>query len=292
MGGPIALNIRKAGFPLTVFNRNPRRTEALAAVSDARIASSLRELAGAVDVVCSCVTGPRDVEQIYLGEDGLVANMHAGSSLAIDMSTIDPGTHRRIAQSAHQRGIGYLDAPVSGGVSGAREGTLTTIVGGDPADLERARPVLESMARRIYHAGPVGAGATAKLINQLIVSINAIAAIEGLVLGTRAGLEPGLLHEILTNSSANSGQLAGLKASTLVGNFEPGFTIDNMEKDVGLSLQLGKDLHVPLYAASIAQQYLHTAQAIGLGDRASAAQIIPLERLLGIEVRAERDRVP
>ena len=235
----MALNLLRAGLPLTVFNRTPSRTAPHAAAG-ATVAPSLAALAES-------------------------------------------------AAEASARGIGYLEAPVSGGVAGARAGTLTIIVGGAADDLARGRPILEAMGQRIYHAGPVGAGATAKLMNQLVFSINAVAAIEGMVLGTRAGLDPTVLHEILSNSSASSGALASMRSYTLAGNFEPGFTIDNMDKDVGLALHLAQALGVPLFAGSVAQQVLRTAQAAGLGDRHTAAQILPLERLLGIEVRATPD---
>jgi 3-hydroxyisobutyrate dehydrogenase-like beta-hydroxyacid dehydrogenase len=288
MGSPMAMNVLKAGFPLTVYNRTAGRTQAHAAAG-ATVAPSLESLAERVDIVCSCVTGPRDVEAIYLGQHGLLDNLKPGS-LAIEMSTIDPATQRGLGTIAAERGIGYLDSPVSGGVGGAREGTLTIIVGGDANEVERARPVLEAIGRRMYHAGPLGAGATAKLMNQLISSVNAVAAIEGMLLGTRAGIDPRLLHEILTNSSATSAALVSMKSYTLAGNFEPGFTIDNMDKDVGLALQLARELRVPLFAGSVAQQFLRTAQAAGLGDRHTAAQILPFERLLGVEVRADQGR--
>jgi len=284
MGGPMALNVLKAGFPLSVYNRTASRT-AQHAEAGASVAPSLAALAEQVDVVCSCVTGPLDVEAVYLGPDGLLEHLKPGT-LAIEMSTIDPATQRGVGTAAAERGIGYLDAPVSGGVGGARDGTLTIILGGEAKDVERARPVLDSMGRRIYHAGPLGAGATAKLMNQLISSINAVAAIEGMLLGTRAGIDPQLLYEILTNSSATSGALVSMKSYALAGNFAPGFTVDNMEKDVTLALQLARELQMPLFAGSVAQQFLRSAQAAGLGDRHTAAQILPLERLLGVEVRA------
>jgi 3-hydroxyisobutyrate dehydrogenase-like beta-hydroxyacid dehydrogenase len=286
MGKPMARNLLKAGFPLAVYNRTHARTEDLAA-EGATVAGSPRELAAQVDVLCSCVTGPADVEAVYLGSDGVVAGVRAGA-LLIEMSTIDPETHRRIAARAAERGAAYLDAPVSGGVGGARDGTLTIMVGGDAAAVERARPVLEAMGSRIYHVGPTGSGAIVKLVNNMVVAVNAMAAAEGMLLGVKAGIDPTLLHDILVNASAQSRALAGLKDSTLVGNFEPGFTVDNMEKDVTLATLLGRQEKVPLPGASLAGQYLRAAQAMGLGGKSTAAQIIPLEQLCGVEVRGKR----
>ncbi len=235
-------------------------------------------------MVCTCVTGPRDVEEVYLGAGGVLSAAHRGT-LLIDMSTIDPGTHRRIAAAARERGCEYLDAPVSGGVGGARDATLAIMCGGEPATFERARPVLAAMGRHIYLCGPTGSGAVAKLINNLISACTAVAICEGLVMGAKAGLDVGLLHEVLMSASAGSKTLAGFKDTALQRNFEPGFTIDNMEKDVTLAHQLARELGVRTLAVAITQQVLREAQLAGLGDRHTVAQIIPLERLAGVEVR-------
>jgi 3-hydroxyisobutyrate dehydrogenase len=284
MGKPMAFNLIKAGFPLTVYNRTRSRAEDLEAAG-ARVADSLAQLAAQVDVLCTCVTGPKDVEQVYLGEDGVLAGARPGT-LLIDMSTIDPATHQRIAAAARERGCEYLDAPVSGGVTGARDATLAIMCGGDAAAYERAVPVLRAMGQHLYHCGPTGAGATAKLINNFMSAANTLAACEGLVMGARAGLDLAQLHDILVNSSGSSRALAQLKTSALAGNFEPGFTIDNMEKDVSLAAQLARELGVRFLSGAIVQQTLREAQLSGLGSKGTAAQIIPAEKLAGVEVRA------
>ena len=284
MGKPMARNLLRAGFPLTVWNRTVARTEDLAA-EGARVAASPRDLASRVDVVCSCVTGPRDVEAVYLGPDGVIEGTRPGTIL-IDMSTIDPETHRRIAAAAAERGASYLDAPVSGGTAGAQNATLAIMVGGDAAAFERALPVLRAMGQHVYHVGPTGSGATVKLVNNMLTAINTVAAMEGMVLGVKAGVDPSLLHEILMNSSGRSGALASLKESVLRGDFEPGFTVDNMEKDVTLASQLARQHHVPVLAVAVAAHYLRTAQALGLGAKGTAAQIRMLEQVCGVEVRA------
>jgi 3-hydroxyisobutyrate dehydrogenase-like beta-hydroxyacid dehydrogenase len=284
MGKPMARNILRAGYPLTVYNRTRSKAEDLAA-EGVTVAGSIAELARQVDVVCSCVTGPRDVEAVYLGEGGVLSGARPGT-LLIEMSTIDPGTHQRVAQAARERDCAYLDAPVSGGVTGAREGTLTIMCGGETATFEQARPLLETMGRSLYHCGQSGAGAAAKLINNFISASTAVAVCEGLVLGVKAGLDVAQLHELLMSASAGSKTLAGFKDTALQGNFEPGFTIDNMEKDVTLAGQLARELGVRFLAGAVTQQVLREAQLNGLGAKTTQAQILPMERLAGVQVRA------
>ncbi|HET7767944.1 MAG TPA: NAD(P)-dependent oxidoreductase [Chloroflexota bacterium] len=283
MGRPMAENLLKAGFNLAVYNRTRSRAEGLDE-HGATCATSIAELASQVDVLCSCVTGPSDVEEIYLGEGGVLSAVQPGA-LLIDMSTIDPATHRRIADAAKKRGCEYLDAPVSGGVTGAREGTLAIMVGGSAEAYERALPVLRAMGQHLYHCGPTGAGATAKLINQHMNAANALAACEGLIMGAKAGLNIAQLHELIMASSGASTSLRGLRQSAMAGNFEPGFTIDNMEKDVNLANQLARELGVRLLSGAVSGQVLREAQLSGLGSKGTAAQILPMERLAQAEVR-------
>ena len=282
MGKPMARNVLKAGFPLVVHNRSRGAVEELAA-EGAVAATSPAEVARQVDVVLTCLPGPADVERVYLGENGVVGGAKPGSIL-IDMSTIDPGTHRKIAEAAASAGASYLDAPVSGGTGGARDGTLTIMIGGDAATFERARPVLSAMGQRLYHVGPVGSGAIVKLINNMMSAINMVGVVEGMVLATKAGLDPALVYEMVSNSSGASRSL-GSVPGILRRDFEPGFMIDLMHKDVNLALDVGKALKVRLLAASIAAQVLQEAQAAGLGRKGTNAQIIPLERSAGVEVR-------
>lgn len=282
MGKPMAHNVLKAGFPLSVYNRTRSRTEDLAA-EGAAVAESIPDLTRQVDAVCSCVTGPKDVEQVYLGPEGVLSASRPGM-LLIDMSTIDPATHQRIAAAAKEKGCEYLDAPVSGGVTGARDGTLAIMCGGAASTFERARPILAAMGKHLYHCGPSGTGAAAKLINNFISASQSVAISEGLVMGAKAGLDIGQLHDLLMSASAGSKTLAGYGQSALKRNFEPGFTIDNMEKDVTLANQMARELGVRLLAGAITQQVLREAQLKGLGDRHTTAVIQPMEQLAGVEV--------
>ena len=284
MGAPMAHNLLKRGFPLTVYNRTRERTTELAAAG-ATIADSPRALAAQAEFVCSCVTGPRDVEAVYLGPEGVVAGAKPGAVL-IEMSTIDPATHQRIAGIAAERGVQYLDAPVSGGVGGAEAGALTIMVGGEPAVVEQAQAVLDAMGENIMHMGAIGAGATTKLVNNLIASINAMGICEGMVLGVKAGVDPERLHAALMSATAASKGLGFFARSALRGNFEPGFTINNRAKDVELANDLARDLGLPAMASSLAAQLLRRAQAEGLGERDIGGEIIPLERMAGVKVRS------
>lgn len=285
MGKPMARNLLKAGFPLTVHNRSQGAVQELVA-EGAQPAGSPGELAEQVEVVFTCLPGPADVEKVYLGDNGVLTGVRAGSIL-VDMSTIDPQTHQKIAARAAEKGAGYLDAPVSGGTTGARDGTLTIMVGGAAETLERVMPALQAMGQRIYHIGPVGTGAVVKLINNMMSAINALGVIEGLVLGTKFGIDPELVYEVCSNSSAGSRTLTGTGQAILKRDFEPGFMIDLMHKDVGLAVALGRSLKVRTLAAALAEQILQEAQAAGLGRAGTAAQIIPLERSAGVEVRAK-----
>jgi len=284
MGMPMAQNLLKAGFLLTVYNRTRSKAAGLES-SGASSASSIADLASQVDVLCTCVTGPKDVEEVYLSEGGIISAVRSGT-LLIDMSTIDPATHTRIARAAQAKGCDYLDAPVSGGVSGAKDATLAIMCGGSAEAYERAQPVLHAMGRHLYHCGPTGAGATAKLINNFMSAAAGVAACEGLVMGAKAGLNLAQLHDILMNSSGSSNALRGFRTSLMAGNFEPGFTINNMEKDVTLAAQLARELGVRFLSGAIVQQVLREAQLSGFGEKGTAAQIIPMEKLTGVEVRA------
>ncbi len=285
MGGPMAKNILDSGFPLTVYNRTRARTAALAEAG-AQVADTPGALAAQVDFVCSCITGPQDVAEVYLGDDGVVANARPGAVL-VEMSTIDPGTHRQLAAAAAARGVGYLDAPVSGGVAGAEGGTLAIMTGGEPEVFARAKPVLDAMGENIVLMGPVGSGAVAKLINNMMAAITNAGVAEGMVIGAKCGLDAAQLHQVLMASAASSFMLRMLPDFTLRRNFEPGFTIDNQTKDVNLATDLARDLGVPTMLGAVAAQLLRTAQAEGLGDRHIAAVIQPLERLTGVEVGGE-----
>jgi 3-hydroxyisobutyrate dehydrogenase len=284
MGKSMALNVLKAGFPLVVHNRSQGAVKELVAAG-ATAADSPRAVAERVDVVLSCLPGPADVTKVYLEPNGVVAGARSGSIL-IDLSTIDPTTHQTIAARATEKGASYLDAPVSGGTSGARDGTLTIMVGGAAETLESAMPILKAMGTRIYHLGPVGSGAVVKIVNQMMGAINNLGMNEAMIVGTKFGLDPALVYEVCSNSSGASRSL-GAVPSIMKADFEPGFMIDLMHKDVSLGVDLGKQLKVRTLATALAQQVLQEVQAAGLGRSGSNAMIIPLERSAGVEIRSK-----
>jgi len=284
MGKSMALNVLKAGFPLVVHNRSQGAVEELVAAG-ATAADSPRAVAERVDVVLSCLPVPADVAKVYLEPNGVVAGARSGSIL-IDLSTIDPTTHQTIAARAAEKGASYLDAPVSGGTSGARDATLTIMVGGAAATLEAVMPILKAMGTRIYHLGPVGSGAVVKIVNQMMAAINNLGMNEAMIVGTKFGLDPALVYEVCSNSSGASRSLGAVPA-IMKGDFEPGFMIDLMHKDVSLGVELGKQLKVRTLATALAQQVLLEAQAAGLGRSGTNAMIIPLERSADVEIRSK-----
>lgn len=282
MGAPMALNVLKAGYPLTVHNRSRASVDRLVS-EGARTATSAREVVEQVDVLLTCVGYPADVRRVYLDPDGAVEGARSGQ-LFCDLSTVDQATHLRIAECLTGRGVGYLDAPISGGVAGARDAKLTIMVGGSPEDFARVRPLLDVMGSNVQHVGPVGAGAVVKLINQMMNALNSLGAAEGLVLGAKAGIDPRVLHEIVRTSSGSSSSLDRLATAAFARDFAPGFTLDLMHKDVSLAVELARALGVRFLAGALTEQLLQEARAAGLGSQAFTSAITVHERLAGVEV--------
>jgi 3-hydroxyisobutyrate dehydrogenase-like beta-hydroxyacid dehydrogenase len=282
MGAPMVRNLIQAGYRPVIHNRSRAIVDAIAA-EGADPASSAREVAERVEVLFTCVGYPADVERVYLGEDGAIEGARAGQVFC-DLSTVGPATHHLIAGRLGEKRVGYLDAPISGGTSGAKAGTLTIMVGGQAEHFERVRPMLEVMGQNIHLVGPTGAGATIKLVNQMMNLICTLGSIEGLVLATKAGIDPELAYEILRTSSGASRSLDGVAQSALSRDFEPGFTADLMHKDVSLAVSLGRDLGVRLLSGSLAEQMIQEARGTGLGGKTPAAALLVHERIAGVEV--------
>lgn len=285
MGAPMVRNLIKAGIRPVIHNRSRAIVDAIAA-EGADTATSAREVAERTDILFTCVGFPADVERVYLGEGGVIEGARAGQVFC-DTSTVGPDSHQLIAEQLAARGVGYLDAPISGGVSGATAGTLTIMVGGAAEHFERAKPYLDIMGQNIHHVGPTGAGATIKLVNQMMNFINAAGAIEGMLLATKAGIDPELAYEIVRTSSGSSRSLDALMSAALPRNFEPGFTTDLMYKDVSLAVALGRELGVRLLSGSLAEQVLQEARGAGLGKKSQVASLLVQEKLAGVEVAAK-----
>jgi 3-hydroxyisobutyrate dehydrogenase-like beta-hydroxyacid dehydrogenase len=277
MGMPMARNILRAGFPLSVFNRSRVPVDELASIG-AHACDSPREVALRSEILITCLPGPAEVEKVTAEA---LEEASAGS-IFIDHSTVDPETSRKVAARAESRGVDFLDAPVSGGVSGAREGALTIMVGGDRQALERSRPVLEAVGRRIFHAGPVGCGSLAKLVNQAITTVAYSAIAEALVLGAKGGISTALLLEILSVSSARSRVLEQAGPAIIERRFEADFTLELAMKDLRLAIEAARALGVHLGTAEGARQSYEKALAQGLGNLDHAAVVIPVEREAGV----------
>ena len=282
MGAPMVRNLIAAGYRPVIHNRSRAVVDAVTA-EGADPADSAREVAERVEILFTCVGYPADVERVYLGEGGAIEGARAGQVFC-DLSTVGPETHHQIAARLTEKGVGYLDAPISGGTSGAQAGTLTIMVGGAAEHFERVRPMLDVMGQNIHLVGPTGAGATIKLVNQMMNLVNALGAVEGLILATKAGIDPELAHEILRTSSGASRSLDAVAQSGLTRNFEPGFQADLMHKDVSLAVSLGRQLGVRLLSGALAEQLMQEARNAGFGKKSFTAPLLVQEKLAGVEV--------
>lgn len=283
MGRPMAHRLLAAGFSLTVHNRSRAVVEELAAAG-ARPATTPAEVARASEIVLTCLTNTESVEDVYFGPNGLIEAARPGLVL-VDHSTVSPTTSRKCAEAARRRGADFLDAPVSGGPAGAQAGTLTIMVGGDPATFERARPVFEVLGKNIRLVGPTGCGSTIKLANQLLVGIHTAAAAEAMVLGTKAGADPVVMLDVLRTSFGSSAMLTRNVPMMLERNFQAGTSVNVVLKDLGLIDELSHELNLRILLGAIAKQVFREGRALGLGDDDMAGLVRVLEREAGVEVR-------
>jgi 3-hydroxyisobutyrate dehydrogenase len=290
MGNPMAYNVLKAGFPMLVYDKNPQAMENLLQAG-AKGAASIQDVVTQSDITLTSLPASPDVEAVYLQSGGLVDSARPGAIL-IDLSSVLPSTPRKIEPRAKERGVHFLEAPVSGGVSGARAATLAIMVGGDPQVLERARPVLRAIGPNIFHVGPVGSGNTVKAINNMMASVNALAMMEGLALGVKAGLDPMTIYEVVKASSGASKALDRIPNALLPRKFEPGFKVQLMNKDLDTFTTIAKELHVPVSFANIAQQYQQAAMAAGLSEHDTSVAMMIIERLAGIELPRVEQPIP
>jgi 3-hydroxyisobutyrate dehydrogenase len=284
MGKPMAKNLLKAGFEVTAYNRSegPRREFAEAG---GRLAGSPAEAARAADVVITMVTDSPDVEEVCLGPRGIIEGARPGT-IVVDMSTISPEVTRRIGARLAERGIRMLDAPVSGGDTGAIAGTLSIMVGGDVADLERVRPVLAAMGKRIVHCGPLGAGQTVKLCNQIAVTLTNLAVCEALVFAQKSGVDPARMIEALSAGAAGSWQLSNLGPKMLRRDFAPGFKVRLQRKDLRLALESAQHMAAALPGLALVSQLFAAVEAAGCGEEGTQALVKALEQLNGVRVES------
>ncbi|MDE3075081.1 MAG: NAD(P)-dependent oxidoreductase [Chloroflexota bacterium] len=288
MGRHMSGRILDAGYELVVHDVR-REAAAPLLARGAEWAAAPREVARSCRTVITSLPNPQDVEQVVYGAEGLEAGWQHGD-VYVDMSTNSPSTIRRIADFAKNLGVTVLDAPVSGGVKGAELGTLAIMVGGDPAALEAVHKVLEAMGSNIFAVGEAGCGNVAKLVNNMISLACTAATEEGFVLGTKAGIDPQVLWDIVSVSTGNSWPLQQLPETVFKGHFEPGFRLSLACKDIGLATAMGREHGVPLAVAAAAEQRLIEAKAAGLGDKSVNSAILRLEELAGVRVRSSREQ--
>jgi 2-hydroxymethylglutarate dehydrogenase len=283
MGKHMSRRILEGGYDLTINDLN-KAAGAFLIEKGAKWANTPQVLAQSCEIIFMSLPTPKDVEDVVFGQNGLKSGWKRGD-IVVDMSTNSPSTIRQISEDGRRSGVVVLDAPVSGGTTGAEKGTLAIMVGGDSVALERVRPILETLGKKIFPVGPVGCGNIAKLVNNLIaLSTNAITA-EGFVLGVKAGMDPRVLYDIIRVSTGNSWSLEQLPSTVFDGNFEPGFKLSLGRKDMGLALTLGKDSDVPLPIARVVQQVLDATMEAGYAEKSVQAVILPLEKKTGVKVR-------
>ena len=287
MGRPMATNILKAGYSLTVYDVGAALVAEMKN-KGAKTATGPNEVAACSDIVLFSLPNGAIVEEVVSGKDGLLSGSHHGQ-IFIDLSSVTPTHTKKMAELAAAKGVDYLDAPVSGGVSGAASGTLTIMVGGKKEVIARCQEILQVIGKKISHVGSVGSGDAVKLVNNLLLGVNMVAVAEAMTLGVKAGLDPEVLFEIINSSSGRSYALeAKLPNFILKGNFEPGFTVNLQYKDLEMAVQTAKELGTPLIMANFAQQIYEMAKAKGLGQKDISAVIMLNEELAGVTVRSEK----
>lgn len=283
IGTPMCRHLIEAGHHVLVYDVHPSNLARMVNLG-AQAADSPQAVAQACDIVFSSLPGPREIEQVALGEKGIIAAARPGL-IYVDLSTNSPSVAQKVCRALAAQGVTMLDAPVSGGVVGAEQGSLAVMVGGDKQAFETCRPLLQSIGANIYHVGDIGSGCVAKLINNMLAFVNSQAAFEGMMLGAKAGVNPQILHDIIQNSSGASWAMRQFPLKIFRGDFTAGFTLDLAYKDLRLALELGDELSVPLLMGSVCINLLRQARATGRGGKDLSGLMEMLEQTLGVEVR-------
>lgn len=280
MGFPMASNLLKAGHRIVVNNRSQAPVQKLAAMG-AVVAMSAAEAAKDADIFITCVLHVDQVEDVYLGENGAIRSASQGQ-IFIDTSTVDPMTSRKIASALLPKGVAFLDAPISGGPGGARDATLSIMVGGDQAAFSKAQPVLELLGNKLFYMGSAGAGVATKLCNQTLSATTQALVAETMVLGTKLGLDPQRLFDVLRVSTGQSRALERVVPNFLLPrDFTPAYSIDGIIKDLECALRTAQACDVRLLLPTIAQQLYQEARGLGHGQKDVAAVALPMEAIAG-----------
>lgn len=284
MGAPMAHNLLKAGYHLVVYDLKDKAMESLAKAGAEKVFSA-RELASRSSIVITMLPASPNVEAAVLGPEGVIEGAKSGD-IVIDMSSSYPTSTKMICEQLAMKSIRMLDAPVSGGIKGAREGTLAIMVGGEGKDYEECRPILEAMGQSIYHLGKIGAGHTVKALNNLCSACSMVITSEALILAKKLGLDPEKVIDAI-NSSTGRSWSSQFKFPTFVLNnkFNSGFSIGLMNKDLEIATRLGRELHVPMFVGALVQQLYNYAVDHGGGDECHTAIIKFIDDWRGVEAR-------
>jgi 2-hydroxy-3-oxopropionate reductase len=282
MGKSIARNILKAGFPLLVHNRSRAAVDELVA-EGAIAANSPKEVAEQVDVIFTNLPDTPDVEKVVLGENGIIEGAHEGL-IYIDNSTIKPAAARRIAEKLAEKNVFALDAPVSGGDIGARNATLTVMVGGEESALEKAMPVFQAMGKTITHVGDSGAGQVAKAANQIMVAAQMVAMGELLVFSKKAGVDPRKVVDAIKGGAAQCWTLDVKPPRLFAGNREPGFKAHMQLKDLKLILETAHEYDIPVPSTTENTELFQQMIDLGMGELDNSAVVGVIEKMAGIEI--------
>ncbi len=277
MGRPMARNLLKAGFRLIVHNRHQEVTDEFVAAG-AQSAARPRDIAASCDVLITMLPASPQVEEVLIGSNGVIEGARTGLTV-IDMSTISPTVTRMLTARLAERGITMLDAPVSGGDRGASAGTLSIMVGGDEDTFERCMPIFQAMGKTIVHVGASGAGQVVKACNQIVVALIIEAVSEALVLGSKAGVDPGKILQVLNGGLAANQVIDMHGASMLAHDFTPGGRIRTHHKDLGIVLELGRRYGVSLPVTALVDQMFASLEIRGRGELDHTALLTYLEDL-------------
>jgi len=284
MGRPMCKNLLNAGYPVTVWNRSQPGIEECVQYG-AVAGSSAKDVAEKSEIVITMVTDSPDVQEVVLGANGVLEGASPGMVL-IDMSTISPKVTKEIAERLGGKGVKMLDAPVSGGDTGAKAGTLSIMVGGAGDAFKECLPIFDVLGKNVVHIGEDnGAGQSTKLCNQVIVVLNLLAVCEGLALATKSKIDIEKMLSAVKAGAAGSWQLSNLAAKILDRDLEPGFMVKTVQKDLRLVMEAAGDVDIALPGTSLVYQLYHAVEAEGLNDKGTQALIRPIERLAGIEVK-------
>ena len=283
MGYPMARNLLKAGHEVSVWSNTGSKAEQLAAEAGAKVCATPADVARDAEAVFLCVGNTKMAETVILGENGIKQGGKAGL-VVVDASTISPSASQRI-HAEPAAGIDFLGAPCTGSTPGAINGTLTFMIGGEEKVFEAMRPYLEAMGKKLYFCGGPGTGLHAKLTQNLVLANILQAFNEGVVLSTKAGIEPKMMLDILSNSAAKSGLIEYKAPFIFRRDFATNFSVKWMHKDIGLMLESGEELSVPLPLTALTRQMFQAAISMGHGDEDICSTIKVLEGMTGVEVK-------